>query len=80
MYTAALHKIPTQTVDSSQIMAKCIRQKQPQTIKSITKNWDKNTINDLEQLCPKLDHDLLSTFWSSKTTLSNLILSVWSGI
>ena len=80
MYAAALHKIPTQTVDSSQVLSKCIRQKQPQTIKSITKNWDKNTIKDLEQVCPKQDHDLLSTFWSSKTILSKLILSVWSGI
>ena len=61
MYPAALHKIPTRTVDSSQVLAKCIRQKQPQTIKSITKNWDKNTIKDLEQVCPKQDHDLLST-------------------
>ena len=41
MYTAALHKIPTQTVDSSQVLANCIRQKQPQTMKSITKIWDK---------------------------------------
>ena len=80
MYPAALHKIPTQTVDSSQVLAKCIRQKQPQTIRSITKNWDKNTINDLEQVCPKQDHDLLSTFRSSKTILSNWMLSVWSGI
>ena len=72
MYPAALHKIPTQTIDSSQILAKCIRRKQPQTIKRIIKNWDKNTINDLEQVCPKQDHDLLST--------SKLILSVWSGI
>ena len=62
MYRAALHKIPTQTVDLSQALTKCIRQKQLQTIKSITKNWDKNTINDLEQVCPKQDHDLLSTF------------------
>ena len=62
MYPAALHKIPTQTVDSSQVLVKCIRQKQPQIIKSITKNWDKNTIKDLEQVCPKQDHDLLSTF------------------
>ena len=37
MYPAALHKIPTQSVDSSQVLAKCIRQKQPPTIKSITK-------------------------------------------
>ena len=80
MYPAALHKIPTQTEDSSQILAKCIRQNQPQIIKSITKNWDKNTIKDLEQVCLKQDHDLLSTFWSSETILSKLILSVWSSI
>ena len=43
MYPAALHKIPTQTVYSSQVLAKSIRQKQPQIIKSITKNWNKNT-------------------------------------
>ena len=29
MNPAALHKIPTQTVGSSQVLAKCIRQKQP---------------------------------------------------
>ena len=82
MYPAALPKIPTRTVDSSQVLAKHIRQKQPQTIKSITKNWDNNTIKDLEQVCPKHDHDLVSTFWSSKIIiiLSKLILSVWSGI
>ena len=62
MYPAALHKIRTQTVDSSQILAKCIRQKQPQIFKSFTKNWYKNTITDLEQVCAKQDHDLLSTF------------------
>ena len=62
MYPAALHKIPTKTVDSSQVLAKCKRQKQQQTIKSVTKNWDKNTTNDLEQVCPKQDHDLFSTF------------------
>ena len=41
MYPAALHKIPTQTVDSSQLFAKFICQKHPPTIKSITKNWTK---------------------------------------
>ena len=62
MYPAALHNIPTQTVDSSRVLAKCIRQKQPKIIDSITKNWDKNTIKDPEQVCPKQDHDILSTF------------------
>ena len=62
IYLAALHKIPTQTVDSSQVLAKYIRQKQPQIIKIITENWDKNTIKDLKQVFPKQDHHLLSTF------------------
>ena len=62
MYLAALHKVPTQIVESSQILAKCIRQKQPQIFKSIPKNWDKNTIKDLEQVCPKQDHNLFSKF------------------
>ena len=34
---AALHKIPTQTVDSSQVLTTCICQKQPHLIKIITK-------------------------------------------
>ena len=62
MYPAALRKITTQTVDSSQVLAKCIRLKLPQINKSITKKWDKNTIKDLEQVCPKQDHDFFSTF------------------
>ena len=37
MCPAALHKIPTQTVDSSQVLAGCIRQKQPQISRSLTK-------------------------------------------
>ena len=80
MSPVALHQIPTPTADSSQYLAKCIRQKQPQNIKSITKSWDKNTIKDLEQVCPKQDQDLFSTFWLSKTILSKLIPSVWPGI
>ena len=80
MYPSALHKIPTQTVKSSQVLAKCIRQKQPQIIKNVSKNWDKNTNKDLEQVCPKQDHDLLSMFWSPKPILSKLILSLWSSI
>ena len=63
MYPAALYKIPTQTVDSSQVLVKCLRQKQPQITKSITIKRDKNTNKDLEQVCPKQDHDFLSTFW-----------------
>ena len=44
MYPAALHKIPTQTVDLSQVLAKCESQKQPQINKSNTKNWDKKQV------------------------------------
>ena len=62
MCPAALHKIVTQTVDSSQVLAKCIRQKQPQLIKGVTKKWNKNTIKDLEQVWPKDDQNLHSTF------------------
>ena len=62
MYPAALHKILTQTVGSSQVLAKCIRQRQQQTIKGFTRKWDKNTIKDLEQVCPKRDHNPVSTF------------------
>ena len=80
MYPVELHKISTQTVDLSQVLAKFISQKQPQIIKINTKSWYKNTIKDLEQVCPKQDHDLFSTFWSSQTILSKFILSMWSGI
>ena len=75
MYPAALHKIPTHTVVSSHVLARCIRQKHPEIIKSITKNWDKKTMSDLEQVCPKQAHDLLSTLFSSNTILPKLILS-----
>ena len=50
MYPAALHKIPTQTIDSSQIFEKWILQKQPKMINKMTKR-DRNTISDLEQVC-----------------------------
>ena len=59
MYPAALHKIPTQTVDSSQIFERWILQKQPKMINKMTKSWDRNTIKDLEQVCPKQDQDFL---------------------
>ena len=62
MYPAALQNIPTRTVDSSQVLTKSKRQKQPQTIKRITENWHKSKIRDLEQVCPKHEHNLLSTF------------------
>ena len=60
MYPAALHKTPTQTVDSSQVFERLILQKHPKMINKITKSWDRNTINDLEQVCPKQDQDFFS--------------------
>ena len=62
MYPVALHKTPTQTVDSSQVFGKCIRQKQPQIIKSIAKNWDENKIKDPEKVCPKQHHNFPQRF------------------
>ena len=53
MYPAALHKVPTQTVDSSQVFERWILQKQPKMINEMTKCWDRDTISDLEQVCPK---------------------------
>ena len=50
MYPAALHKIPTQTVASSQVFEKWILQKQPKMINKLTKSWDRNTNSDLEQV------------------------------
>ena len=48
MYPAALHKIPTQTADSSQVFERWLLQKQPKMINKMTKSWDRNTISDLE--------------------------------
>ena len=80
MYPAALRKIPTQTVDSSQVLERWILQKHPKMINKITKSWDKSTISDLEQVCPKQAQDLLSWLLSSKTILPRLMLSSWSVI
>ena len=80
MIPAALHKIPTQTVLSSQDFYKCIFQKLPRINNKMTKNWDKKTISDLEQECPMHLHDFFSEFVSSTTFLSNLILSAWLAI
>ena len=60
MYPAAMHKFPTQTVDSSQVFERLIFQKHPKLINKITKSWDRNTISDLEQACPKEAQDFLS--------------------
>ena len=60
MYPAALHKMPTQTVDSSHVFGGRNVQKQPKMIKKMTKSWDRNTISDLDQVCPKQAQDFLS--------------------
>ena len=59
MYPAALHKSPTQTVDSSQVFERWIFQKQPKMINKMTKSWDRNKISDLERVCPKHARDFL---------------------
>ena len=69
MYPASLHRNPTQTVASSQIFERRILQKQPNVIHKITKSWDKNTIKDLEQVCPKQSRIFLSWLMSSKKLL-----------
>ena len=60
MYPAALHKNPAQTVESSQVFERLFLQKQPRMINKMTKSWDRNTISDLEQVCPKQAQDFLS--------------------
>ena len=52
MYPATLHKIPKQKIDSSEVLERWILQKQPKMINKKTKSWDRNTISDLEQVCP----------------------------
>ena len=75
MYPAAQQKIPIQTVDSSQVFERRFLQKHPKMINKITKSWEKNTISDLEQVCPKQAQDFLSSLLSSKTVLPRLMLS-----
>ena len=60
MHPAALYKIPTQTVDSSQVFKILVLQKQPKVVNKLTKSWDKKTMRYLEQAFPKQDHDFLS--------------------
>ena len=66
MFPAALHKIPKQTVDSSQVFERRILQKQPRIINQIEK-VGKKTIKGLQHLCPKQDQDFLSWLLSSRT-------------
>ena len=74
MYPAALHSDPTQTVDSSEAFARWILQKQSKIVNKITKSWDKNTIKDLEQVCPKQALKSLSWLLLSKTNSPRIVL------
>ena len=60
MYLAALHKIPTQTVDSSQVFDILDSPKAAKYDQQNDKSLDKNTITYLEQVCPKQAQDFLS--------------------
>ena len=60
MYPAALHKLQTQTIDSSQVFGRQNLEKQRKMINKMTKSWDRSTISDLEQVCPKQAQDFLS--------------------
>ena len=74
-YPAALYKIFTQTVDSSQVFETRILRRQPKIINKVTRSWDKDTIKDVEQFMTKQAH--VSFFWlfSSKTKLPRLLFS-----
>ena len=43
MHPTAVHKNPTQTVDSSQVFKKWNIQKKPKIVNKKTKSWEKNT-------------------------------------
>ena len=74
MYPGALNKIPLETIDSSQVFNRWILQKQQKIINKITKTWDKNTIENLELVCPKQYHDCFSWLLSSKTILLRILI------
>ena len=74
MYPPALHKISTQTIDSSKVLEGIITQKPP-NINKTKKGWDRNTSKDLEHLCPKQVHDILFGTLSWKTILPRIKLS-----
>ena len=57
MYPAALHTISTQSVDSSQVLERRILQRQTNIFNKLTKTWDKKTMGNLEQDCPKQVHE-----------------------
>ena len=80
MIPAALHKIPTQILLSSQDFDKCLLQKLPRKTNKMTNDWDKKAIRDMEQECPIQLQDFLSELFSLNKILSKLIWSAWLAI
>ena len=80
MYPAVSHKNPSQKVSSSQVFERWIFQKQQKIINKMTKSSDQNTIEGLEQLCPKRNHDFLCWMLTSETQSHRLLVSSWSVI
>ena len=76
LYPAALHKVASQTIHSSQVFERWILQNQPEIIIKIKKNWDKYTNKGL--FCPKQPHDFVSWLWPSKTSSPRIIIPSWS--
>ena len=80
MNRAALHRFPSQTVDSLQIFERWLLQNQPIIIAWMTKSWDKKTVRFLEEDWPNQDHDFLSWLSSSNIDLAIWMLFIWSVI
>ena len=62
MYPVALHKSPNQTSLMKSLAQMYTSKATAKNQESYEKNWDRNTIEDLEQVCPKQDYNLLSKF------------------
>ena len=76
MYPAALYKNPTQTVVSSQFFDGMLLQKLWKIDNKLAESWDKKTVTDLEEGCPKHDHDFLSWSMLWKTILRLIFLDL----
>ena len=59
MYPVAFHKIPSKTLDSSQVLGRLFLQKQQNIVNKEPKGWDKRSIRDLEKVYPKHTHGFL---------------------
>ena len=60
MYLDALHRISSQTMDSSLVFKRRVFQKQPKIINKTIKSYDTNTIKYLEPVCLQQAHDFLT--------------------